>query len=120
MNKTYRNIIKKTIITIALVIVTMPLSTLAYLGFGNMIGTMLHPLTHHVECECDRGPIMTKAEAILLAIFYLCVLMAGMFFFLRKLKFSKREQAIALIILFLFNGLVCFMLKEFLYMTATG
>lgn len=120
MNKTYRNIIKKTIITIALVIVTMPLSTLAYLGFGNMIGTMLHPLTHHVECACDRGPIMTKTEAILFGLFYLSVLMAGMFFILRKLKFSKREQAIALIILFLFNGLVCFMLKEFLYMAATG
>lgn len=120
MNKTNKIIIKKTIITIALVIVTMPLSAIAYLGLGNMIGTMLHPLTHHVECACDRGPIMTKAEAILLGLFYLCVLMVGMFFILRKLKFYKREQAIAMIILFFLNGLVCFMLKEFLYIAATG
>lgn len=98
----------------------MPLSAFAYLGLGNMIGTMLHPLTHHVECACDRGPIMTKAEAILFGLFYLCVLMVGMFFILRKLKFHKTEQAIAMIILFFLNGLVCFMLKEFLYIAATG
>lgn len=116
-----KNIIKKAAITIGLIIVTIPLSVIAYLGLGVKIGSILHPSVHNeLACVCDQGPIMAKIEAIVFSVFYLCTFMIGLYFIIRKLKFSKWEQMIALLILFVLNGAACFMLSEILYMSVTG
>jgi hypothetical protein len=95
---------------------------IGYLFFGCLVGRILHPSTHEHEyaCVCDEPPIMTESEATIVGAIFMIGLIAGLFFLLRYLKFSKWEQLIALTILLCANLYVASTIREILYIQVTG
>ncbi|MCH5329087.1 MAG: hypothetical protein J1E02_08695 [Coprobacter sp.] len=120
MSEKIKNLIVKSSITIALTFGSMIVSVVAYLMGGLFIGTMLHSHEHECGCACDASPVLTENEAIFIGFIYVLLLITALFFLLRKLKFSREEQIIAMIILFITNLCVCSVVKEILTTQVSG
>ena len=123
MIKRYQNLIQKSAITIGLTFGSMLTTMMGYLFFGCLVGRILHPSIHepnYYSCACSEPPIMTESEATIVGTIFMIGLMAGLFFLLRYLKFSKWERLIALIILLFANLYVASTIREILYIQVTG
>lgn len=115
MNRSIQNIIFKSAITIGLTLCSMIATIMGY-SFWNCIAEgILHPPTHEYDFVYACKPsTMTGTEATVLVI-YMIGLMLGLFFILRKLKFSIKERFFALTILLFVNLFVALILRETRY-----
>lgn len=119
----YTNIIIKSVITVELIFGSMLTTAIGYYILGCIVGLFIFSPpqhTHEYACACDEPPLMTELEATMVGTFFLLVLMIGLFFILRQLKFSKWEQLIALILLLFANLCVCSEVKEILSTQVSG
>ncbi|MGM9871971.1 MAG: hypothetical protein ACI30X_00745 [Muribaculaceae bacterium] len=120
MNKSVKNILVKSALTISLTFGSMITTIIGYLFGGCIVGRILHPSTHEYACACDEPPTMTETEATLVGFIYMFGLMIGLSFILRKLEFSKWERIIALIIFLFANLYVASTIREILCTQVTG
>lgn len=123
LNNSIHNLIVKSVITIGLTVGSIVATMMGYLFFGCLIGRILHPSTHehnYYSCACDEPPIMTESEATIVGVIFMIGLMAGLFFLLRYLKFSKWERLIALTILLFANLYMTSTIREILYIQVSG
>ena len=88
---------------------------IVYYLCGTFFGIMLHSSDkHHYECACDQGPTLTILEGHILGVIYLAIILFGLNYILRKLKFDLIERIVALIILFLSNLYICYLVGSLL------
>ena len=89
---------------------------------GTIIGVILNPSHEHnyYACACDEAPLLTEIQAVAVGITVFLILAIGIYFITRKLKFSKWEQVIALIIFTLINYGVLSTAVEILHTQVSG
>lgn len=89
---------------------------------GTIIGVILNPSHEHnyYACACDDAPLLTEIQAVAVGITVFLILAIGIFFITRKLRFSKGEQVIALIIFTLINYGVLSTAVEILHTQVSG
>lgn len=92
-------------ISVGLAVSVIIPSFVGVLLLGTIIGTILQsPHKHnYYACACDEAPLLTEIQAVAVGITVFLILAIGIYFITRKLKFSKWEQVIALIIFALIN-----------------
>lgn len=118
-----KNIIQNSAITLGITLGSMLTTAIGYLFLGCFIGRILHNSTHkhtYYSCACDESAYMTQTEVTILGVVFIIGLMAGLRFLLRKLKFSKGEQIIALIIPLFSNLYVASIIREILSTQVSG
>lgn len=74
----------------------------------------------HYICECQRDPILTEPQAIIVGIVFFIIMMIGTFFITRNLNVSKWERLIVLVILALIDYKECSVATFLLYAQVSG
>lgn len=105
MNKTVSDLAINAAISLGISKITIIPSFAGVVLLGTIIGTVLQsPHKHnYYTCACDEAPLLTQIQAVAVGIVVFLILAIGIYFITRKLKFSMREQVIALIIFALIN-----------------
>lgn len=118
----FSDCMKTVAISVGLAVSTIIPSFVGVLLLGTIIGTIL-PTSHehnYYACACDDAPLLTEIQAVAVGITVFLILAIGIFFITRKLRFSKGEQVIALIIFTLINYGVLSTAVEILHTQVSG
>lgn len=113
---------QKLAVSLGIAISSTVFSFVGTILLGTIIGFILNPSHEHnyYACACDEAPLLTDIQAVAVGITVFLVLTIGIYFITRKLKFSKREQVIALIIFTLINYGVISTAVEILHTQVSG
>lgn len=87
---------------------------------GLYVSEILNPTATCYECACDSSPILTKFQANITCGTYLICLSILLYLILRLLGLSKYKRCIWLIVLFILNGVSCFIAMDILRADVTG
>lgn len=118
----FSDCVKTVAISVGLAVSAIIPSFASVLLLGTIIGVILNPSHEHnyYACACDDAPLLTDIQSVAVGITVFLILAIGIYFITRKLRFSKREQVIALIIFSLINYGVLSTAVEILHTQVSG
>lgn len=118
----FSDCMKTVAVSVGLAVSAIIPSFVGVILLGTITGTILQvPHEHnYYACACDDAPLLTEIQAVAVGITVFLILAIGIFFITRKLRFSKWEQVIALIIFTLINYGVLSTAVEILHTQVSG
>lgn len=118
----FSDCMKTVAVSVGLAVSAIIPSFVGVILLGTITGTILQAPHEHnyYACACDDAPLLTEIQAVAVGITVFLILAIGIFFITRKLRFSKGEQVIALIIFTLINYGVISTAVEILHTQVSG
>jgi Ca2+/Na+ antiporter len=122
MNKEFITRIKRLAISLAIafcaIIPSYSITLIAGYSIGRLINPTMH--NHNYECACDETPPLNEMQAFALGILVFLIVLFAILVLIRRLKFTKWEQVVALIIYAIINYGIYSTAIEILSVHVTG